>query len=86
MPLSTILGYCDYCERDNIELTGVLDGDPEQFLCDECAAHIGIPSVPLSKLSMCANCNSLFLDADAHVHDGKLYGPCCWDERLAITQ
>jgi hypothetical protein len=34
----------------------------------------------------CTFCNKLTQVREAHRHQGRYVGPCCWDERLRSTE
>lgn len=40
----------------------------------------------LESLDKCSLCGKLLLAHEAHLHQSKMIGDCCWDERLRATE
>jgi hypothetical protein len=36
--------------------------------------------------TQCAGCGAWTTEREAHLHQGRLIGECCWDERLRATE
>lgn len=62
--------------------------DPFYYYRSVCAALENSATVPrlTNYLAKCALCGERAQVDDMHRHQGELIGPCCWDERLKITE